>query len=97
MTTGINEVETVVQAMKRGGSDYVVKQFDQDGSCTAVANALRAREQTVRPASILDAIAYGVAARYGRLLYSSIVSETKEIARQLRIRGDEIERWEEGR
>ena len=117
MLTAVNEVDTVVEAMKLGASDYIVKPFSLDRLYASVHTVLelkkRSAGQRERETSHstngtkednraageffkqIDAIARGVEAGYDMLIgYSHIVTErTVEIARQLDIPEEQIQRW----
>jgi len=95
MITAVNDVDTAVLAMKWGASDYIVKPFDMDRVETSIRTALKTKQATKKPPAEMDAIARGVEARLDSLFgYSKMVSEeTIDIARQLDIAGEKIQRW----
>jgi len=117
MITGLNNVDTAVEAMKLGASDYVVKPFDLDRVTrsihAALGNEKRSPErrdyktapcvcgkeddgQTVEQSfSQIDAIAHGVEAKLDLLDGHSkrVTQRTIDVARELGIVEEEIERW----
>lgn len=117
MVTAINEVDTVVQAIKLGAWDYVVKPFSLDRIETSIRTALEGEER-VMPASDagplsnakqrnhateefpeMDAIAYGVEARYNNSIsWPRIVTEeVADIAISLGIPEERVRKWVEMR
>jgi len=95
MITAINDVDTAVEAMKLGASDYIVKPFDLDRVNTSIRTALETKPATAKPPAEMDAIARGVEAKLDSFSsYSRLVTQrTMDIARQLGIAEEEIERW----
>jgi len=95
MITAVNDVGTVVEAMKLGASDYIVKPFDLDRVNTCVRTVLETRPAADKPSARMDAIARGVAARLDPLSsYAKLVTEgTVDIARRLGMAEEEIQRW----
>jgi len=95
MITAVNDVDTAVEAMKLGASDYLVKPFDLDRVETSIRTALDTKQATSKSSTEIDAIAFGVEARLDLLLgYSKIAAqETIDIARQLDIAEEEIQEW----
>jgi len=95
MITAVNDVDTAVEAMKLGASDYLVKPFDMDRVETSIRTALDTKQATSKSSTEIDAIAFGVEARLDLLLgYSKIAAqETIDIARQLDIAEEKIQRW----
>ena len=95
MVTAINDVETAVEAMKMGASDYIVKPFDMDTVDTSIRTALETKRATGKRPSEMDAIASGVEVLLDPFLgYSKMVTQrTVDIARRLGINEKEIERW----
>jgi DNA-binding NtrC family response regulator len=97
MITAVNDVDTVVETMKLGASDYIVKPFDLDRVDTSIRTALATKPATSKSSTEIDAIAFGVETRLDLLLgYSKIAAqETIDIARQLGITDEEIQEWAE--
>jgi len=95
MITAINDVATAVEAMKLGAADYITKPFDLDRIYTSINTVLETKSVTNKPPSEMDAIASGVEARFDQFSsYSKMVTQdTIEIARQLGIAEEEIQRW----
>jgi len=95
MVTAINDVETAVEAMKLGASDYIVKPFDMDTVDMSIRTALETRSTTGKRLSEMDSIASGVEVLLDPFLsYSKMVTQrTVDIARRLGISEKEIERW----
>lgn len=93
--TGVNDVDTAVEAMKLGASDYIVKPFDLDRVYTSVRTALETKQTTGKSSTEMDAIAIGVEAKFDLLSsYSRAVTQrTIDIARRLGIAEEEIQRW----
>ncbi len=95
MITAINDVDTAVEAMKLGASDYIAKPFDLDRVATSIRTALETRPAASKVSEEIDAIARGVEAKLDPLSnYSKLVTErTISIAQQLGIDEKEIQRW----
>ncbi len=95
MITAVNDVDTAVEAMKLGASDYIVKPFDLDKVNTSIRTALEAKLTTEKSSTEMDAIAHGVEARLSPFSeYSKMVTErTIDIARKLAVPEKEIRRW----
>jgi DNA-binding response OmpR family regulator len=94
MITAVNDIDTAVEAMKLGAVDYIVKPFDLEKVNASVRTALE-NQTTNKSASQMDAIARGVEVKLDPFsAYSKVVTQkTVEIARQLGIPEDEINRW----
>lgn len=99
MITAINDVDTAVEAMKLGASDYIVKPFDLDRVAASIRTALETRQATSKPSSQMDAIAYGVEAKLDPFSsYSKVVTQrTIDVGRQLGIAEGKIQRWAEAK
>ena len=95
MITAINDVNTVVEAMKLGASDYIVKPFDMDRVDGSIRTALETKQAASKPFTRMDALARGVEVRLDPLSnYSKLITErTIDVARQLGIAEDESQRW----
>lgn len=104
MLTAVDEVDTVVETMKAGASDYITKPFDLDRVDKAVRAALEKvdRGQASSPEKVtdesmaaIDAIARGVEARQEMLDVHSeiVVRQTIDIARQMGLPESKIEEW----
>jgi len=95
MITAINDVNTAVEAMKLGASDYIVKPFDLDRVDTSIRTALETKQATKESPTEIDAIARGVEAKLDPFAaFSRVVTErTIDIARQLDIAEAEIQEW----
>jgi len=95
MITAVNEVDTAVEAMKLGASDYLVKPLDLDRVDTSIRTTLETKQVTSKSSVRMDAIARGVEARFDLLLGISkiIIQETIDIARRLDILEQEIQSW----
>ncbi len=95
MITAVDDVNTAVEAMKLGASDYIVKPFDLDRVDASIGTALRARQAASKSTSQIDAIALGVEVKLDPLSnYSKLVTErTIGVARRLDIADEEIQRW----
>ncbi|MBI2328119.1 MAG: response regulator [Chloroflexi bacterium] len=95
MITAVNDVNTAVEAMKLGASDYIVKPFDLDRVTRSLRTALENRLAASKPSSRMDAIALGVEAKLDPLSnYSKLITERAiDVARQLGIAAKEIEQW----
>ena len=94
MITAVNDVDTAVEAMKLGASDYIVKPFDLNKVRDSVLTALE-KQQVNEASTQLDAIAAGVEVKLDPFsAYSKVVTQnTMDIARQLDIDEGEIQRW----
>ena len=95
MITAINDVGTAVEAMKLGASDYIVKPFGLDRVDTSMRTALEAKRAVQKSPTEMDAIVIGVEAKLDPFSsYSKIVTQrTIDIARQLSIPEEKIQRW----
>ncbi len=95
MVTAVNDVETAVEAMKLGASDYIVKPFDMDTVDTSIRTALETVRVARKRLSEMDAIASGVEVLLDPFLgYSKMVTQrTVDIANRLGINDEEIKRW----
>ena len=117
MITGVNDINTAVEAIKLGALDYIVKPFSLDSVTSSIYAALdnkkcppkgkdykttpcdggeEIQEQALEESfSHIDAIACGVEARLDPFFsYSKMVAQdTINIARQLGITEEEIQRW----
>ena len=95
MITAVSDVDTAVEAMKLGASDYVVKPLDLDRLHTSVRIALGTKPATDKSSAEMDAIARGVEAKLDPLSsYSKTVTQrTIDIARHFDIPEEEIQKW----
>ncbi len=95
MITAVNDVNTAVEAMKLGALDYIVKPFKLDRVDASIRNALEAKKTLKKFPPEMDAIARGVEAKLDPLsAYSRVMTQrTADIARQLGIDEEEIQRW----
>ena len=95
MITAVNDVNTAVEAMKLGASEYIVKPFDLDRVADSIGTALEAKRADSKSTSPIDAIALGVEVKLDPLSnYSKLVTErTIDVAWQLGIAEEEIEKW----
>ena len=95
MITVVNDVDTAVEAMKLGASDYIVKPFELDKIDASIRTAFEAKQAVKEPPPEMDAIARGVEAKLDPFpAHSKVVTQkTVEIARQLGIAEGEIQRW----
>ena len=95
MITAVNDVNTAVEAMKLGASDYLVKPFDLDRVDASIRTALDTKQATSKSSTEIDAIAFGVEAKIDPFsAFSRVVTQrTVDIARQLDIAEEEIQRW----
>jgi len=94
--TAINDVDTAVEAMKLGASDYIVKPFDPDAVEASIRGAVKTKKRTPgRHLSEMDAIASGVEVLLDPYLgYSEMVTRrTVDIARRLGIDEEQILTW----
>ncbi len=96
MITAVNDVDTAVEAMKLGASDYIVKPFELDRVDTSIRTALETKQTAEKSLAEMEAIARGVEAKLDPFsAYSKVVTQrTIEIARHLGIAEEEIQRWE---
>ncbi len=95
MITAVNDVDTAIEAMKLGASDYVVKPFDIDRLVNSIHIALEMRQAINRFPTEMDAIARGVEARIDPYFSCSkvVTQQTIDIAQQVGIAEEEIQRW----
>ncbi len=95
MITAVNDIDTAVEAIKLGASDYIVKPFDTDRITTSIRTALETKPAIDKSFTEMDAIARGVETKLDPFSsYSKIVTQrTTDIARQLNIAEEEIQRW----
>jgi len=93
--TTVSNIDTAVEAMKLGASDYIIKPFDLDRVNTSIRTALETKQVTEKSPTEMDAIARGVEARLESLFgFSKIVTqETVDIARRFDIPQKEIQKW----
>lgn len=90
--TGINDVDTAVEAVKLGASDFIVKPFALDRVITCVSTALKAKQANM-PFTVMDAIYHGVETRYKADYAKAATERTIRVAQQLDISEKEIDRW----
>jgi DNA-binding response OmpR family regulator len=101
MITCVNGIDTVAAALKLGAWDYIIKPFDLDRVHTSICAALWfwQANAAAKGSAQMDAIASGVEAKHD--LFSTIsrivTKRTVEIARDLGIAEEDIERWAEAR
>lgn len=104
MITGINHIDTAIEAMRLGALDYIVKPFDITRVSSSIDTALWSRKHrlvkkdtqiTEDPFNLIDAIAYGVEARLNlRDGHLKVVTQrTIDIARWFGIDKAEIQKW----
>jgi len=96
MITAVNDVDTAVEAMRLGASDYIVKPFKLDKIAASIRTALETKQVAEKPPAEMEAIASGVEAKLDPFsAYSKVVTQrTIKIAQQLGIAEEEIQRWE---
>ena len=99
MITAVNDIDTAVEAMRLGASDYLVKPFDLDKLNTSIRTVAETRQSMDKSVSEMDAIAHGVEAKHELLTGSSyiVTQKTIDIARQLGIPDEEIQDWVDAR
>ncbi len=92
--TGVDDVNTSVEAMKSGADDYIVKPFDLDSVDASIRKALVARQASVSQEQIA-AIARGVETRLdpSATIKSMITERTVNIARLIGIAEKDVQRW----
>ncbi len=94
MITGVNDIDTAVETLKLGVSDYLVKPFTIDKVVGSITAALKSRAKG-SSFSEMDAIAQGIEANtnpsYSRL--QMVTPKTIEISRRLGIPESEIQIW----
>ena len=104
MITAINNIDTVVEAMRLGALDYIVKPFDIDRVSSSISTVLENRKYllakkdsqiTEESFNLMNAIAQGIEAKLGLLDgHSKIVTQrTIVTARELGITDAEIRKW----
>jgi len=95
MITGVSDIDTAVEAMKLGASDYIVKPFELDRVDASIRTALETKQASSKISPEMGAIACGVEANLELLIdQSRIVTErTVDLARQLGIPEAEIQEW----
>ena len=95
MITGVDDVDTSVQAMKMGASDYIVKPLDLDKLAASIETALKAKRATPKTSPEMEAIARGVEARLDPSFsyWREVTQSTTEIARRLGVAEKEIQQW----
>ena len=99
MITAVNDIDTAVEAMRLGASDYLVKPFDLDKLNISIRTVADTRQAMGASSSEMDAIACGVEAKHELLTGSSyiVTQKTIDIARQLGIPDEEIQDWVDAR
>ncbi len=93
MITAVDDVDTAVQAMKLGASDYIVKPFELDRIDTCIRAALETKPATDKSSAEMDAIARGVEAKVDPGYLKLATQRTIGIARKLGVAEKEIQRW----
>jgi len=102
MITAVNDVDTAVEAMKLGASDYIVKPFELDKLTATIRAALQTKKSLLEESkdfSEMNAIARGVEVKLDSLHNHSkvVVQRTNELAQQLGISKRKIQRWSAAR
>lgn len=92
MITGINEIDTAVEAMKLGASDYITKPFDLERIEECLCTTLKNREFDVNRSQI-NAIARGIQMKVTGSDFSNVITETVQLANKLGIPDKEIDKW----
>ena len=95
MITAVRNVTTVVEAMKLGAFDYLVKPFKLDRVDTSIRVALEARQAIEESSTVMEALARGVELTLDSFTaYSKLVTErTIAIAHDMGIAEEEIKQW----
>ena len=95
MITGITDIDTVVESMKLGALDYLVKPLDLDKVDISIRAALENKPSAEKSVARIDAVARGVEALLDPLsnYAKQVTAKTVEIARQLGISEEEIREW----
>ena len=95
MITGVDDVDTSVQAMKMGASDYIVKPLDLDKLAASIETALKAKQAVPKTSPEMEAIARGVEVRLDPSFnyWRAVTQSTTEIARRLGVAEEEIQQW----
>ena len=94
MITGVNEIDTAIEAMKLGASDYITKPFDLKRIEKCLCTTLKNRESDVNRSQI-DAIAQGIQMKVTGSDISEVIIETVQLAKKLGIPDKEIDKWAE--
>ena len=92
MMTGINEVDTAVEAMKLGASDYITKPFDLERIEECLYVTLKNRELDINRSQI-DAIAQGIQMKFTGSDFSEVIIETVQLAKKIGIPDKEVDKW----
>jgi DNA-binding response OmpR family regulator len=92
MMTAVNDVQTAVEAMKLGASDYITKPFNLEALEACLRNLTNNRQSKIKYSRI-EAIAQGVQSRLHGSTMSDVIIETVRIARDLGISDTEIQKW----
>lgn len=77
MITAVDDLNTAVEAMKLGASDYIVKPFNLDKINTSISTVLKNRELRC---TVNNAVPYLGEADYSKNAYDSTLSEINAIA-----------------
>ncbi|MFC2016833.1 response regulator [Chloroflexota bacterium] len=95
MITAVNDVDTAVEAIKLGASDYITKPFEMDRVRASIRTALETKPATAKSLTEMNAIARGVEIKLDPFsAFSRVVTQrTVDIARQLSIDEKEIQQW----
>jgi DNA-binding NtrC family response regulator len=93
MITAVNDVDTAVQAIQLGASDYIVKPFDLGRIDASIRAALESKPATDKSSAEMDAIARGVEAKVDPGYLKLVTQKTIDIARKLGIADKEIQKW----
>jgi len=99
MITGVDDVSTIVEAMKWGASDYIVKPFDIDRVIASVGTALTVRRTGDKSSREMDTVAGVIEAKLGLLAgdLESITERAADVARELGVPEKEVRKWKASR
>jgi len=95
MIAAVRNVATVVEAMKLGAFDYLVKPFKLDRVDTSIRAALETRQAIEESSTVMEALARGVEPTLDSFTaYSKLVTErTVAIAHDMGIAERKIKQW----
>jgi DNA-binding NtrC family response regulator len=106
VVTASGDAQTAVEAMKSGAVDYITKPFELEMVNSSIEAVLKEIDSVVSGEEAnwmqkLDNIAEGVETRLdsltGHVIGIAVIEQTIEVARQMKIHDNHIEKWADAR